>query len=145
MGQITNEIAKGQLVRYTFTQDAVAASQAAVAMNAIETGATSSTLDVTEIVVPFNFDVVAIAVSASAACTAGTCTADATINGTVTALQGVLDTTNTTRDTTKQPRETDRGTAGQRIGVKLTTSADWAPITADIVVDVYAIVDLEGV
>jgi hypothetical protein len=44
----------------------------------------------------------------------------------------VLDGTHTQTDTTIQDKDTDSFTAGQRIGVKLTTDGDWAPTTADI-------------
>ena len=142
--QITREIAKGQLVSYLFAQDATADSQSAVAMNIMETTATTSTLPVTEYVMPFDFEIIAITVVSSEARTAGTLTVDATIDGTVTGLQGVLNATDTTRDHAKQARSTDAGTAGQRIGVKLTT-ASWTPVTSDIAVVVYALLHLEGI
>lgn len=142
--QIDRVIAKGQLVPFLFAQDAIADSQSAVAMNIMETTATTSTLPVTEYSVPWDFEVVGIAVMSSEARTAGTATVDVTIDGTVTGLQAILDGTNTTRDTGTQFRGTDVGTAGQRIGVKLTT-ASWTPTTADIAVVVYAIVHLEGI
>ena len=61
-------------------------------------------------------------------------TVDATIDGTATGLQAVLDGTNTTFKATTQAKDADAFTAGQLIGVKITTSADWAPTTADIIV-----------
>lgn len=142
--QITREIAKGQLVTYLFSQDAVADAQTAVAMGIIETGATSGTLGTAEYVIPWDFEIVGIGLVSDSARTAGTATVDATINGTVTGMQAVLDATNTTRHHAKQPRNSDRGVAGDRIGVKLTT-ASWTPITADVVVAVYALVYLEGI
>lgn len=147
MGRATSMeriIAKGQLVPYLFAQDAIADAQSAVAMNIMETTATTSTLPVTEYVIPWDFEIVAISVVSSEARTAGTATVDATINGTVTGLQAILDATNTLRDTGTQPRNTDVGVAGDRIGVKLTT-ASWTPVTADIAVVVYALVHLEGI
>lgn len=142
--QMERIIAKGQLVPFVFTQDAVADAQTAAAMNIIETGATSGTLGTQEYVVPWDFEVVGIAVVSDSARTAGSCTVDATINGTVTGLQAALDATNTLRDTGSQARGSDVGVAGDRIGVKLTT-ASWTPVTADIVVVVYAVVSLEGI
>lgn len=141
--QIERIIAKGQLVPLLFTQDAVADAQSAVAMNILETSATTSSLPVTEYVMPWDFEIVGISVSASEARTAGTLTVDATIDGTVTGLQAALDATNTTRDTGTQPRGTDVGVAGSRVGVKLTT-ASWTPTTSDIAVVVYVLVHLEG-
>lgn len=137
-------IAKGNLMGYLFAQDAVADSQSAVAMNIMETTATTSTLPVTEYVIPWDFEVVGISVVSSEARTAGTLTVDVTIDGTVTGLQAILDATNTTRDTGTQARGSDVASAGARIGVKLTT-ASWTPVTADIAVVVYAIVSLEGI
>lgn len=142
--QIERIIAKGQLVNFLFAQDAVADSQSAVAMNIMETTATTSTLPVTEYVVPWDFEIVGITVSSSEARTAGTLTVDATINGTVTGLTGILNATDTLRDYAVQPRSTDAGVAGDRIGVKLTT-ASWTPTTADIAVVVYAITHLDGI
>lgn len=142
--QIERIIAKGQLVSFVFAQDAVADSQSAVAMNIMETTATTSTLPVTEYVIPWDFEIVGIAIVSSEARTAGTLTVDATIDGTATGLQAALDATNTTRDTGIQPRGADVGSAGQRIGVKLTT-ASWTPVTGDVAVVVYALVHLEGI
>lgn len=142
--QIERVIAKGQLVPLIFSQDAVADSQSAVAMNIIETGATSGTLGTQEYVIPWDFEVVGISVVSDSARTAGTLTVDATINGTVTGLQGALDATNTLRDTGTQIRGSDVAVAGDRVGVKLTTSS-WTPTAADVVVTVWVLVSLEGI
>lgn len=140
--QIERNIDLGQVAQFMFSQDAVADAQAAVAMNILEVAAT--VLTTTEYVIPWEFSVVGIGVVSDLARTAGTLTADATINGTVTGVQGILDATNTFRDTGVQPRGFAVGAAGDRIGVKLTT-ASWTPVAADIVVVVYAIVGLEGI
>lgn len=142
--QMERIIAKGQLVPLIFAQDAVADSQSAVAMNIMETTATTSTLPVVEYTIPWAFEIVGISISSSEARTAGTLTVDATINTTVTGLQAVLDGTNTTRDTGTQARNTDVGVAGDRVGVKLTT-ASWTPVTADVCVTVWVLVHLEGI
>jgi len=139
---IERNIAKGQLVPYIFGQDAVADSQTAVAMNIME--ATAVVLTCTEYVIPWDFEIVGIAIVTGDARTAGTLTVDATIDGTVTGLQAVLNATDTLRDYTTQARGSDAALAGARIGVKLTT-ASWTPTTADIVVVVYAIVSIEGI
>lgn len=142
--QIERVISKGQLIPLIFAQDAIADAQSAVAMNIMETTATTSTLPVTEYVMPWDFEIVGISVVSSEARTAGTATVDATIDGTVTGVQAALDGTNTTRDTGTNPRGSDVGTAGQRVGCKLTT-ASWTPVTADIAVVVYVLVHLEGI
>lgn len=143
MPQIERIISRGQLVPFTFTQDAVADSQSAVAMNICEVNA-GAALTATEYVVPFDFEIVAISIGSDSARTAGTLTVDATINGTVTGLQAALNATTTQRAYGTQARGSDNGTAGQRIGVKLTT-ASWTPTTADIAVTVWALVYLEGI
>lgn len=113
-------------------QDNVAASQTAVVL------ALPSTR--TEVPMVTGGSVIGIVVYSNAARAAGTLTVDATINGTVTGLQAVLDGTNTQTDTGTQAVGTDTFTAGQRIGVKITTDGSWAPTTADI--DVAVLVSL---
>lgn len=140
---IQRNIAKGQLVPFLFTQDAVADSQAAVAMNIAEVAA-GAALTVTEHVIPWEFELVGISVVSNLARLTGTLTVDATINGTVTGLQAALDATNTTRHHRSQVRGSDAGAAGDRIGVKLTT-ASWTDVASDIAVVVYAILSLEGI
>lgn len=105
---------------------------------------TVDAVTVTEQVIPFDFEVVAIDVVSNAARTAGTLTVDATIDGTVTGLQAALDATNTTRHYGRGPRAADVGVAGSRVGVKLTTSS-WTPTTADITATVWVLAHLEGI
>jgi hypothetical protein len=75
-------------------------------------------------------------VYSNAARTAGTLTVEVTINGTGTGLTAVLDGSNTQTSMATQAKDTDAFGAGSRIGVKLTTDASWAPVTADITVEV---------
>lgn len=98
---------------------------------------------VTGVPLPWEFEVVGVSIESSEARTAGTLTADVTIDGTVTGLQAILDGTNTTRDTGTQPRATDVAAAGSRVGVKLTTSS-WTPVSADVLVTVFVMVHVEG-
>lgn len=142
--QIERSISKGQLVPFLFSQDQVADAQSAVAMNILETSATTSTLNVTEYVMPFDFEVVAITVVSNTDRTAGTLTVDATIDGTVTGVQGVLNASNVRRHRSVNARSNDAGIAGQRIGVKLTT-ASWTPVAANVAVVVYVLLHLEGI
>lgn len=139
--QMERIIAKGQLVPFLFSKTAVAASSSAVALNVMDTS-----VDVAEYVMPFEYDVVAVTASVTNARTAGTLTVDATINGTVTGLQAVIDGTNTLRKHTTQPRGRDGGAAGSRLGVKLTTDSGFLPVTTnDVLVTVWCIVHLEGI
>ena len=116
---------------FNFGKENVPASQTAVAIYVASFSETN-----TEIVMPYAGSVIAISVASNAARTAGTLTVDATVNGTATGLQAVLDVTNTTYHHAHQDPELDLITAGDRLGVKITTSADWLPTTADIVVTV---------
>lgn len=131
-------IAAGQVIPLMFSQNAVAASQSAVAMKILE--GSGGTNEPTEYQIPWDFDVVAISMVADTARTAGSCTVDATIDGTVTGVQAVLDATNTLRHYSTQRRDTDTGSAGSRVGVKLTTPAGWTPVTADLNVVVWVLV-----
>lgn len=146
--QITRETAKGQLVPLVFHQDAVAASQSAVALKTVEgnDGTNNVSLGTDEYVVPFDFDVVAISVESDTAAAGDDLTVDATVNGTVTGLQAVLDSASS--DTSAygtQRRGSDVGNAGDRVGAKLTTSASWSATTADITVVVWVIVNVGGI
>lgn len=113
-----------------FMQDDVAASQSAVAL--LIAGATP-----VEIGVPWTGSIVGISVLSDAARSAGTLTVDATVNGSTTGLQAVLDVDNTTIHYASQAKDVDTFVAGDAIGVKITTDAGWLPTSANIVVLVY--------
>lgn len=137
--QIERIISKGQLVPLTFSQGALADAQSAAAMTFAD-----GIADVGEYAIPFPFEIIAISASSSDARTAGTATFDATIDGTVTGCQAILDGTNTLRDTGIQRRGSDAGAAGSYVGVKVTT-ASWTPVTADVTVTVWVLIHLEGI
>jgi hypothetical protein len=149
MTAIERITSKGQMVKLTFGQSDVAASQTAVAMNVLEVRDTAASADdvlaVPGYIIPWDFEIVGISILASTARTAGSLVVDATIDGTVTGLQATLDGTNTTSHYATQPRESDRGSAGSYVGVKLTTVAGWTPVTADVVVAVWVIAYLDGI
>lgn len=128
---------KGQLTELIFTEDGLADAQSAVAMKVVDP------LGGAEHKMPFNGEIVAISVLSDSARTAGTATFDATINGTVTGLQAVLNATDTTHKHTTQARGSDNFVAGDRIGVKVTTSS-WTPVAADVVVSVWVLLYLDG-
>lgn len=115
---------------HSFFQDNVAASQTAVVLKV------AGSATVTEIEMPWAGSVVGISVVSNEARTANTLTVDATVNGTVTGLQAVLDGTNTTHHSASQAKDLDVFAAGDRLGCKITTGA-WTPTTADILVMVY--------
>lgn len=111
-------------------QDNVAATQTAVALLIQGDAARQGNP------VPYTGSIIGIVVVSNEARTAGTLTVDATVAGTVTGLQAVLDGTNTTVKATTQAKDLDTFTAGQLIGCKITTTGTWTPITADIIVGV---------
>jgi len=121
---------KEQVISYCFMQSDVAASQTDIALNVL--GLSGNT----EIVVPKDGSVIGISIASNDARTAGTLTVDITVNGTKTGLQAILDGTNSQYHYATQAMRTDEFSAGDRIGVKITTDGDWAPVIADIVVNV---------
>ncbi len=82
--------------------------------------------------------ITSIGVYSSEVRTAGTLTVEVYNYTTSTAsgLTAVLDGTNTAKKVTTQAAHLDTFAATERIGVRITTSSDWAPITADIEVEV---------
>ena len=115
---------------YKFMQINAAANQSAVALDVLGLAGN------TEYTMELEGSIIGISIASNDARTAGTLTVDATVNGTATGLQAVLDGTNTTYHYATQIPETDTFSAGDRLGVKITTDASWAPVTADIVVTV---------
>lgn len=110
-------------------QDNVAASQTAATMTRYVAGPTFS---LNLWVAPRNGSITAIAVKSNTARTAGTLTVEAYINGAASGLTAVLDGTNTTFKATTQGKDADSFSAGNEIDVRITTTSDWAPTTADV-------------
>lgn len=73
-----------------------------------------------------------VSVRTSSPRTAGTLTATVYRDGAAIGLTAVLDGTNTIFKATTQGMDVNTFAAGGRLDVRLTTSADWAPTTADI-------------
>ena len=119
-----------------FFQDNVAAGQTAVALS---DGRSTRGYCAAE-----EGSVVAIAVRSNEARTAGTLTLEAYIGGVATGLTVVLDATNATTNSTLQDQGKDTFTRGAAIDCRITTSAGWTPVTADIIVSV-AVVAARGV
>jgi len=124
--------------RFSFSQADCAESQSAVAL------AVNSAGDAAILGFPTDKpgSITGIAVWAESARTAGTCTVDATVDGSVTGLQAVLDDTDTQIAFGRQDKDTDTFTAGQLIGVKVTTSADWD--TASATPSLHCVVTIEA-
>ncbi len=84
------------------------------------------------VVVSFDGSVVGISVAASEARTAGTATFEVFINDVATGLTVVLNVTNTQYFYSSQALGLDTFVAGDRIDVRVTTDASWAPVTSDV-------------
>lgn len=135
--QMTRELAKYQVVPFTFFQANVAASQTAVALK-------DGTNQVTGLTMPFAGEILAVAANLSSAATAGTLTASATIGGTADADTATAITTETAKATTV-PRTKAVLNAGDLLGVKITTNSGWDGTTSDLVVTVYVALSLDGI
>ena len=98
------------------------------------------------IVMPFAGSIVRTTLQASAARSAGTLTAEPTINGTKAVandLDLALDGTNAQKHyASVAPNTTNlKFVAGDELGVKLTTDGDWAPTTSDIEFTMFVVFD----
>lgn len=108
-------------------QDNVAANQAAVELTRLAAGTNPNTF------IPVRAgSILGVAVYSNAARSAGTLTVEVFKNGTGTGLTAVLDATNTTFKATTQAKDTDTFAAGDRLDIRITTDASWAPTTADV-------------
>ena len=116
-------------------------------VTALQTDVILSSLSGTQktIIMPYSGSILAIGVVSNADWTAGTFsvevfkqtgTLNASLTNTKSGLAATLDTTNKMRNYTVQAKDIDTFSAGDRIGVMITTSALWTPVTADILVTV---------
>lgn len=135
--QITNELAKGQVVALSFQQANVAATQTNVQLK-------DATGQVEGLTMPFDGEILAICADLSAAASAGTLTVGATIGGTEQAVSTLSFTTETALSA-KVARAGARFVAGDKLGVEVTTSGTWNGTTADLAVVVYVQLNVVGV
>lgn len=136
--QITRELAKGQVVCHKFALANVPASQTDVQLN-------DSSNNVQGISLPFDGEIIAITADLSVAATLGTLSIGATIDGTEDTDTTLASITTQTARTLRVPRGKARLANGQKLGVEITTSADWNGTTADLVVNIYVALELAGV
>lgn len=136
--QITRELAKGQVVCHTFALANVPAAQTYRQIN-------DSSNNVQGISLPFDSEIVAITADLSAAATVGTLSIGATIDGTEDADTTLPSITTQTARSLRVPRGRARLANGQKLGVEITTSADWNGTMADLVVNVYVAIELAGI
>lgn len=110
-------------------QDNVVATQTAVVL-AIDGSVAAFSTSVITMLRPGS--ITGVIVKSNAARIAGTLTVEVYKNGSAIGLTAVIDGTNTTFKATTQNVGDDTFVAGDEIGVRITTSADWSPTTADI-------------
>lgn len=137
-------ISRGQLVTYCFEQDAVAASQSAVAIPINENGATTGTTASIGFVVPWPGMILGVGVTLSAAGSAGALSVAPTVDTTAD-TDGTVSITTEAAKSTKVARGLIPFAAGAVLGAKLTTDGSWNGTTSDLSVVLYVILDLEGV
>lgn len=130
-----------QVAQYLFGQDAVAASQTDVQLPAPMSEATSVVQGYT---MPFDWELIAITAELSAAATAGTLTVGATKGGTEDADTTITITTETSKRK-KVRRGKMRGKAGDVLGAEITSGGTWDGTTADLLVTLYVVLDVQGV
>ncbi|MBU2685635.1 MAG: hypothetical protein KKF27_20530 [Gammaproteobacteria bacterium] len=123
------------VLSYNFYDEDVAANQSAAAWG-LQAGANVGG-GIQGVIMPYAGSVVGISVLSNDTDTSDTFTADATIDGSVTGLQAGLLTADLGTSYTTQAQGEDTFTAGQAIGAKITTDANWLPTTADVVVTVF--------
>ena len=118
--------------RYTlwFYQDNVAVNQTDVALTVLG--------DAVRVDYPMvrAGSITGIVVWTSESRTASSATVTTTLDGTGTTPATVIATTSAKLNYKTQGRNMVKFTAGQRIGVDITTTGTWAPITADFIVGV---------
>lgn len=122
---------------HAFFQDNVAANQTEVVLG-IGMGAVNG------YVMPRAGHVIGVAVHSNDARTAGQLNVYPAIDGVALASSAQLDATNTATHTMKVSKDLDSAfLAGARIGALITTTAAWAPTTADIVAAVLVQLSME--
>ena len=141
--QIERNVSKGQLLAFTFMQDAVAASQSNVQLPIAEvTAGAANAID--GYVMPWAGEIVGISAYLSAAATAGTLTVGPTINGTE-AADPTLSITTAASASDVCPRNTAQFAAGAVIGAEITSDGSWDGTASDLGVTVYVLVYLDGI
>jgi len=109
---------------------------------ALEAAGEATAADLPEIPCPWAGSIVGVSVAVEAARTAGTLTVEPTIDGSDSGIDVVIDDDPTQYNTAKYRRGQYPVTAGQRIGVDITTDSSWAAgTTPSILVIVFVHVE----
>lgn len=141
--QIINGMSRDQLVPLVFAQDAVAASQTAVALFPQQVhGAVA--LDNVGYTLPWAGEIVAISANLTATSTGGTIALAPTID-TVAVTDPVLSETTGVAFADTAKRNTAAFAAKAVIGCSITTAAGWTAETMDLVVIVWVTQKIKGI
>jgi len=135
--QITREFSKYQIIPVTFGQANVAASQTDVQLKDATNGVEGVTMAFPGIIVGLTVDL-------SAASTGGQLTVGVTINGTEVAATTQTITTATAVRAIFD-RDAVKFSAGDKLGVEITTNAGWTPETAELAATVLAALAVSGI
>ncbi len=141
--QVSNVLSKHQLVPLVFAQDAVAASQTAVALYCQQVhGAVA--LDNIGYVMPFAGEIIGISADLSAASVAGTLAVVPSVDTTAATDPALAITTDTAKSDTCR-RGSVPFAKDAVIGATITTSAGWNAETMDLVVIVWVLLNISGI
>jgi hypothetical protein len=140
--QIDRVTSRGQLVKFQFMQDDVAASQTDAQLTIVQEDDAAANMSIAGVIVPFGGELIGITWKLSAAGTAGAFTVGPTIGGTEkTALTQTIGTAASGRATV--PRGSLPFVAGDEIGAEITTDGSWDGTTSDFAVWVWAILYMD--
>ena len=142
MPQFEQIAARGQILDLLFVQDNLAASQTDAALNIQEVAAAAALL-IQGLSMPWAGSVVGISVDTSAAATAGSLAVSVTKGGTKQTATTQTLTTETAKTAVFQQGAVPF-VAGDKLGVKITTSGTWDATTADLAVRVFVLMDCIG-
>lgn len=108
-------------------QDNVTASQTAVQLSRFGSGAFA-----TRWIASRDYSIVGLWIKSNEVCTAGVATVEVYVNGVASGLTASLSTSATTTKRTFQALGLDRVAAFDEVDIRISTSAGWLPITADV-------------
>jgi hypothetical protein len=143
MKQFEQIAARGQIVPFTFVQDAVAASQTDAFLKIMEVDS-AAFLNVIELTMPWAGSIVGMSVNLSGAASAGQLQVSATIDGTIATATTQTITTAAATSAVFQQKAVPF-VAGAKIGVPITTNAAWNATGQDLAVVLYVLLDCQGV
>ena len=137
MTPIHDVISKGQLVALNFGQAAVTATQTSVALKDLAGNNVG-------FAVPFDYDIIAVAWTLSAAGSAGAASVTPTINTTATS-SGTASFGTAASGYVTVNRDVVRGKAGDVIGLNVTSNGTWNGTTSKLTATVFLIERLKGI